>query len=445
MRGRTRARRGHAAVAPVVVAGRGGFAGLDVRPVPRPGLPRHQTRPHRQSAAFPGPRDQSVEQRAAIRPVAEPGLRLPVSARHLLPDRPPTRGAWVDHPAAVVGGPADGRLLGIAAGRRSAGHRQPDVPGARGGRVRAVAAGADHTRLDLVGDAADDAGAVGAAADDPGPGEASDRSVRVTGRPSRVGGGVDGRGQRDRDAGRLSARGDLVGLSSPGSTLVALHGWLLLAVALAVLWWVVALGLIARRQSAVPGLHRILRRDDAMVLTGGDAARHRQLDPVRGAYRHGGSAAGDRVGGNAGDLPGRGGRTRRAWPAGHAGAGAAGDDAVGRCGVAGRWVQRRAGLAGGPTGAGIPGRPRRPAAQRTQARPVVRIPLVLGFAQLLGRIPLPGSAPKSAWLRALAHPERDKRVAVAIVALTALMVHLAGLDRSAHPAGHVHRDTAVLA
>lgn len=54
--------------------------------------------------------------------------------------------------------------------------------------------------------------------------------------------------------------------------------------------------------------------------------------------------------------------------------------------------------------------------------PVVRIPLVLGFAQLLGRIPLPGSAPRSVWLGAFAHPERDRRVAVGIVALIALLV-----------------------
>ncbi|BBX75336.1 membrane protein [Mycobacterium shinjukuense] len=54
--------------------------------------------------------------------------------------------------------------------------------------------------------------------------------------------------------------------------------------------------------------------------------------------------------------------------------------------------------------------------------PVIRLPLALGFAGLLGRIPLPGSAPRSVWLRAFAHPERDKRVAVAVVALTALMV-----------------------
>ncbi|MBZ4587404.1 DUF3367 domain-containing protein, partial [Mycobacterium avium subsp. hominissuis] len=53
---------------------------------------------------------------------------------------------------------------------------------------------------------------------------------------------------------------------------------------------------------------------------------------------------------------------------------------------------------------------------------VIRIPIVLGVAQLLGRIPLPGSAPKSLWLSAFAHPERDKRAATAVVVLTALMV-----------------------
>jgi len=52
---------------------------------------------------------------------------------------------------------------------------------------------------------------------------------------------------------------------------------------------------------------------------------------------------------------------------------------------------------------------------------VIRIPIVLGLAQLLGRIPLPGSAPKVVWVQAFAHPERDKRVAAAIVILTALM------------------------
>lgn len=53
---------------------------------------------------------------------------------------------------------------------------------------------------------------------------------------------------------------------------------------------------------------------------------------------------------------------------------------------------------------------------------VIAIPVALGIAQLLGRIPLPGSAPTTVWLRAFAHPERDKRVAAAMVVLAALMV-----------------------
>ncbi|WP_297847237.1 DUF3367 domain-containing protein [Mycobacterium sp.] len=52
----------------------------------------------------------------------------------------------------------------------------------------------------------------------------------------------------------------------------------------------------------------------------------------------------------------------------------------------------------------------------------ISIPVALGIAQLLGPIPLPGSAPAPVWLRAFAHPERDKRVATAMVVLTALMV-----------------------
>lgn len=49
--------------------------------------------------------------------------------------------------------------------------------------------------------------------------------------------------------------------------------------------------------------------------------------------------------------------------------------------------------------------------------PVIRLPLALGLVHLLGRIPLPGSAPRAVWVSAFAHPERDKRVAVAIVVL----------------------------
>jgi arabinofuranan 3-O-arabinosyltransferase len=52
--------------------------------------------------------------------------------------------------------------------------------------------------------------------------------------------------------------------------------------------------------------------------------------------------------------------------------------------------------------------------------PVLRLPLALGLAHLLGRIPLPGSAPRRVWVNAFAHPEHDKRVAVGIVVLIAL-------------------------
>ncbi|MEE6135749.1 alpha-(1-_3)-arabinofuranosyltransferase [Mycobacterium sp. 050128] len=53
---------------------------------------------------------------------------------------------------------------------------------------------------------------------------------------------------------------------------------------------------------------------------------------------------------------------------------------------------------------------------------VIRIPIVLGVAALLGRVPLPGSAPRAQWVGAFAHPERDRRVAVTVVVLTALLV-----------------------
>lgn len=52
--------------------------------------------------------------------------------------------------------------------------------------------------------------------------------------------------------------------------------------------------------------------------------------------------------------------------------------------------------------------------------PLIRIPLVLGLAQLLARVPLPASVPMPVWRSAFAHPERDRRVAVAALILTAL-------------------------
>ncbi|MDT5363806.1 MAG: arabinofuranan 3-O-arabinosyltransferase, partial [Mycobacterium sp.] len=52
--------------------------------------------------------------------------------------------------------------------------------------------------------------------------------------------------------------------------------------------------------------------------------------------------------------------------------------------------------------------------------PLIRLPLVLGLAHLLGRIPLPGTVPRRQLVTAYAHPERDKGVAVGIVVLVAL-------------------------
>ncbi|MEV0341040.1 alpha-(1-_3)-arabinofuranosyltransferase [Nocardia sp. NPDC050713] len=52
--------------------------------------------------------------------------------------------------------------------------------------------------------------------------------------------------------------------------------------------------------------------------------------------------------------------------------------------------------------------------------PLIRIPLVLGLAHLLARVPLPASAPLPVWRGAFAHPERDRMVAVAGLILTAL-------------------------
>ncbi|MGB3484692.1 MAG: alpha-(1-_3)-arabinofuranosyltransferase, partial [Mycobacterium sp.] len=53
--------------------------------------------------------------------------------------------------------------------------------------------------------------------------------------------------------------------------------------------------------------------------------------------------------------------------------------------------------------------------------PLLRLPIVLGLAHLLGRLPLPGSVARPVWLHAFSHPEKDKRVAVGIVVLTALL------------------------
>ncbi|WP_432279576.1 alpha-(1-_3)-arabinofuranosyltransferase domain-containing protein [Nocardia carnea] len=52
--------------------------------------------------------------------------------------------------------------------------------------------------------------------------------------------------------------------------------------------------------------------------------------------------------------------------------------------------------------------------------PLIRLPLVLGLAQLLARVPLPGSVRAGQWRHAFANPHRDRRVAVAMLILAAL-------------------------
>ncbi|NLG56069.1 MAG: DUF3367 domain-containing protein [Rhodococcus sp.] len=52
--------------------------------------------------------------------------------------------------------------------------------------------------------------------------------------------------------------------------------------------------------------------------------------------------------------------------------------------------------------------------------PLIRLPLILGLAHLLAKVPLPGSVPGPRWRSALAHPEREPMVAVTTVILIAL-------------------------
>ncbi|MFI6871295.1 alpha-(1-_3)-arabinofuranosyltransferase [Nocardia sp. NPDC050406] len=52
--------------------------------------------------------------------------------------------------------------------------------------------------------------------------------------------------------------------------------------------------------------------------------------------------------------------------------------------------------------------------------PLIRLPLVVGLAHLLSRVPLPASVPMPVWRKAFAHPERNRMVAVTALILTAL-------------------------
>ena len=246
----------------------------------------------------------------------------------------------------------------------------------RRGGVRAVAAGAHHPRRDLVGDAADDAGAVGAVAGHPGDAR------------SRTGGDTSGAG-----SGRvLAARSALaIALMGAVNAVATLTGCLPALIWLVChrpnrQWWrftgVVGGVHRARRvvvgrrtgdarpgQSAVPRLHRVLRRYHAMDVADRDAAWHRRLDTVRRAQRHRGRLAGDGLGRGTGDHAGGRGAGSPDWPCGRcprvAGSSrscrsASSLLAAGYSGGLGSPVAHRS--------AGVPGRSGHAAAQHAQAR-----------------------------------------------------------------------------
>lgn len=199
-------------------------------------------------------------------------------------------------------------------------------------------------------------------------------------------------------------------------------GWLALAVALAVLWWVVAL---AQLRGVSPPFLDFIESSGVTTQWSSLVELLRGTDSWTPFVAPGATAGAPLVTGSAAILA-----TSLVAAAGLAGLAMPATPARGRLvtmlvvGLVGLTVGYAGGL-GSPIAHQVrefldaSGTPLR---NVHKLGPVVRIPLVLGFAALLGRIPLPGSAPRSQWLGALTHPERDRRVAVGIVALTALMV-----------------------
>ena len=356
-------------------------------------------------------------------------------------------------PTAVVGGPAHGRVLGSAARHRGSGYRHPHVTAHRCGGLCPLAPGADHHRFHFLGDTADDAGPVGAAAGDPGAGSSASapagyrRQLAANARrPRRSGPSVDGRGQRGSQPGRVPAGDHLVGLSPTESSVATFHG--LVAAGLTTRGGVVGGCTRAARpdKPTVSGLHRVLGRHHPVDVADRGVARNVGVDAVRGTRVHRGVLAGVPASCGAGHHAGRRRWTGRAGIALDAGPGPTGDHADGRPGVDHGRLFGRTRRAPGQRGAVIPGRSRGSVTQRAQDR--TSYPDTAGARHRPSaganpparqRLPAGMGTSRGASGEGQANGRRDRG------ADRAAGRDVAGLDRQADPAGHIPGHPGLLA
>ena len=185
-----------------------------------------------------------------------------------------------------------------------------------------------------------------------------------------------------------------------------------------------------------------------MDVAGGDAARHRKLDAVRRPQRPTAGAA--LVTGSVAILAttlvaaaGMAGLAMRSMPA----RGRLVDDASARRRADRRRLLRWAGIARSPTRfrhSWTPGGA--PLRNVHKLEPLIRLPLVLGLAHLLGRVPFPGERPAQGVAQRICPSRtRQTRCGRHRRAGGAGRQHVVGVDRPADPAGRVQRDTPLLA